>query len=250
MIKTIKKSLYNLYTNLPWKNKINPATVTYHNAWKFFQGRDKYYFELLEAITPIIDKNGIILDVGANIGYFSLALFERTGFKGTAHLFEPVKHLASLCEDTFKENKYDVTIHPFALGSENKTTKIYLADDGNIGWNTIIAGKAGVKMREEIIEIKKFDDLEIPLPEFIKIDVEGAEWMVLQGMMNKLSASVKLPVILCELGWGNKHPQFDEVTKTFSALEKLGYQICDLRWKATDINTISETTDILLLPQQ
>jgi len=249
MIKALKNSVYNLYTNLPGRKKINPATVTYQDAWKFFQGRDKYYIELIDSIESIIDNDGTILDVGANIGYFSLALFERIGFKGTAHLFEPVRHLASLCSKTFREQDYDMTIHSFALGSKNELTKIFLAADGNIGWNTIISGKAGRKMQEEIIEIKKFDDLEIPLPGFIKIDVEGVEWMVLNGMMEKLSAASKLPVILCELGWGNKHPQFNEVLKTFSTLKNLGYQTVDLNKNPLNISTLTVTTDILLLPQ-
>ncbi|MEI6457229.1 MAG: FkbM family methyltransferase [bacterium] len=247
MLKAIKKSLYALYTNLPWKTHINPASVGYTEAFAFFKKRDKYYTELLDAIAPLIDKNGAILDIGANIGYFTLTLYERYGFTGKAHLFEPVSHLNSLCNETFKGKGFDVTIHPFALGSENTTTKIFLAADGNIGWNTIVAGKAGKRMQEEVIEIKKFDDLDIPLPGFIKIDVEGAEWMVLNGMMGKLASASKLPVILCELGWGNKHPQFDQVLKTFSSLSSIGYRTFDLDHNPVDISSLTETTDLLLL---
>ena len=249
MLKAIKKSLYSIYTNLPWRTNINPATVTHDKAWKFFKKRDKYYTELLDAVAPLIDKKGTILDIGANIGYFTLTLFERYEFAGKAHLFEPVRHLHSLCEETFMGKGYDVTIHPFALGMNSETSKIFLAADGNIGWNTLVAGKAGRKMQEEKIEIRRFDDLDIPLPGFIKIDVEGAEWMVLNGMMGKLASDSKKPVILCELGWGNKHPQFNEVKRIFSSLQSIGYQAFDLQRNILDITTLTETSDILLLPK-
>jgi len=249
MLKTLKRIIYTASRQLPWKTNINPATVSHEMAWKFFKKRDKYYTELLNAVAPLIDKQGTIIDVGANIGYFTYTLFERYGFTGKAHLFEPVIHLNSLCTETFKGKGYDVTIHPFALGRENETSKIFLAADGNIGWNTLIAGKAGKAMKEETIAIRRFDDMDIPLPGFIKIDVEGAEWMVLEGMMGKLMAATVKPVILCELGWGNKHPQFDEVMRTFSELKGLGYQTFDLRCEPIDVTLLTETTDILLLPK-
>lgn len=249
MIKSLKKSIYTLYTNLPWKTNINPATVGYDKAFEFFKKRDKYYTELMDAVTPLIGKQEPIIDVGANIGYFTLILFERYGFTGKADLFEPVSHLHSLCEQTFRKTGYEVTIHPFALGAKNEKSKIFLAADGNIGWNTLVAGKAGRKMQEEMITVRKFDDLDIPLPRFIKIDVEGAEWMVLEGMMGKLTAAAVKPVILCELGWGSNHPQFNEVMKTFFKLKGLGYQTCDLRRNPIDISLLTDTTDILLLPE-
>lgn len=249
MIKTLKRIIYTASRYLPWKTNINPATVSHEAAWKFFKKRDKYYTELLDAVTPLIEKQTSIIDVGANIGYFTFTLFERYGFTGKADFFEPVSHLNSLCVETFKGKGYDVIIHPFALGMKNETSKIFLAADGNIGWNTLVAGKAGRKMQEETITVRRFDDLEIPLPGFIKIDVEGAEWMVLEGMMEKLTAAAVKPVILCELGWGNKHPQFDEVMRIFSELKGLGYQTFDLRREPIDVTLLTETTDILLMPK-
>jgi hypothetical protein len=58
------------------------------------------------------------------------------------------------------------------------------------------------------------------------------------------------PVILCEVGWGTSHPNWDEELEVFGELRKMGYSICDLDGVEIDEKSISSTTDVLMIPKQ
>ena len=85
-------------------------------------------------------------------------------------------------------------------------------------------------------------------PDFIKIDVEGAEYRVLRGMLGSLARWHPKPVILCEVGWGRRHPQFAEEVAAFDDLAALGYTLRTLDGAAIRIGDLAETTDILAHP--
>ena len=105
-------------------------------------------------------------------------------------------------------------------------------------------------MEKVRIKLKQFENCKPDvIPTFIKIDVEGSEYMVLRGMLDSLKTWMPLPVILCEVGWGTSHPNWDEELKVFDELKEIGYSFCDLEGVEIDESSISGTTDILLIPK-
>jgi hypothetical protein len=74
---------------------VEPAVAL---AW--FETRRAQYIKLAQAVEPHIHPQGMVLDVGANIGYFTKILTEVTNFRGTVHMFEPVPHLARIIYTT------------------------------------------------------------------------------------------------------------------------------------------------------
>jgi FkbM family methyltransferase len=232
------------------KPKLDPNRVPYDDALRFFKAQSKIYKKLVSAVEPFVDPEGTFLDVGANIGYFSLCLMDKVKFRGEALLFEPVPHLATLCRRTFKDKPYRVQIMEYALSDDNGSREIFIAADGNIGWNTFVAGKISKRMKSIQVQERRFDDLEITTaPSFIKVDVEGAEFRVFRGMLGSLGAWDRLPVIVCEIGWGHSHPNWQEELEVFGELQELGYRIYDLNRKQVDITKLEVTTDVLLLPE-
>ena len=106
-------------------------------------------------------------------------------------------------------------------------------------------------MIKYFIQLKEFENCQFDaIPTFIKIDVEGAEYLVLRGMLDSLRKWAPLPVILCEVGWGSSHPKWDEELEVFRQLKEIGYTICDLNGQEMDEKSITSTTDILLIPKQ
>lgn len=101
-----------------------------------------------------------------------------------------------------------ITVYPFALGAENKSGILKQAH------------RSGVRQIAdygdgEPIEIKRGDDISIPGPDILKIDVEGAEVDVLRGLESLLDSS---RVCYVEIHDDNR-PAVTEI------LEQNGFQI-------------------------
>ena len=221
----------------------------YKKALEFFEGRKGDYVETAKKLAKFIDKDKSIIDVGANIGFFSLMLFKELNFKGNAYLFEPVPHLAKLCEKTFKRKKNKVHVYNCGLGDDNFSDTIYISRDDNIGWNTLVKEKVKTPMETLEITIKKFDDLEIENVGFIKIDVEGYEYKVIRGMMDSIKKYY--PVLMIEVGWGKgSHPHWGEEIEAFELLFQLGYKTYSLDGEEINFFEINETKDVLLLKSE
>ncbi|MDL1870599.1 FkbM family methyltransferase [Deltaproteobacteria bacterium PRO3] len=229
--------------------KQEPTSISLKDAKIWFENRRHSYDYIVEKVYRYVNPNGVYFDIGANIGFFSKILLEKISFTGTAHLFEPIPHLANLCEQLFFNSTLNINIHAFGLGSSNTQCTIFTASDGNIGWNTIVEEKTSSNMKSITIDIKTIDSLNLPSPQFIKIDVEGSEYQVLAGMIKSLKHARHLPIILCEIGWGAKdHPHWDMEVSIFNELFNLGYKLQSLEGKNLNLNSIIKTTDTLLIP--
>jgi FkbM family methyltransferase len=173
----------------------------------------------------LVPNEGIILDLGANIGIMTAHMASRRpGAKIWS--FEPIpQNIKALKRIVTHFNLSNVQVFELALGEENGEVKMVMpVIDGvkmqglsHVIHDTIQENNDGMYFS---VPVKKLDDL----PELqdkvisaIKIDVENFEYFVLNGA-KKLLATHK-PVIYCEL-WDNENR-----TKTFSLLKEIGYQI-------------------------
>jgi FkbM family methyltransferase len=232
---------------------LDVQTVTFREAHRWYEDRREGYEEMAEYVAPYVPKDGVFFGIGANVGFFTKVLAEKIGFKGKVILFEPVPNLAKICEECFQNAPFETKVHAFGLGDKNETLKIHTDKSGNLGWNTFISEKAGGDMATSEVQVKVFDKTGIKTkPAFVKIDVEGAEYKVLSGMMKSLKAWKPRPVLLCELGWGKKHPHWKEQVKVLKRLMGLGYSLYTLEGKKIGLDEVHEepvTTDYLFLPK-
>lgn len=224
--------------------------VDHAEAVKWFEARRPTYERLANAIAPYVDRQGVVLDVGANIGYFTKVFGEVLEFDGTVHLFEPIPHLAELCRATLRDVPFRTMVHEFGLSDEDAELNIFLSSDGNLGWNTIVEARASTGMRPLPIQVRAFDRCGVEaIPSFVKIDVEGAEYKVLRGMLGAIERWSPRPAILCEIGWGSGHPAWDDELRIFHELKKLGYRTLDLNKQPIDVESLRKTTDLLFIPE-
>ena len=121
------------------------------------------------------------VDVGANVGYYSV-LATKLGAKVLA--FEP-----SANNRKFLEKNCDVQVFSQALSNENGSAILYT--DTTPGQYSLMGSGKG-----EAVETVRFDDLNLPVPDMIKIDVEGAERQVLEGMPSVLNTDKPITVII------------------------------------------------------
>ena len=137
----------------------------------------------------LIDLNDIVWDVGANVGYFTKRFSEKVGKNGLVFAFEPTPntHCALVSNCSILAN---VTCKNMALS--NQSGKYGFRDSGieNDPTNGLV--EDGTPGAIEVL-VSTGDDLvaskAVPVPTVIKIDVEGFEIDVIQGMRQVLMNS-------------------------------------------------------------
>jgi FkbM family methyltransferase len=133
-----------------------------------------------------------VIDLGANIGYYTLLAAARVGPTGSVAAFEPAPTNAALLARSVAANGFsNVTLFPCAVASA-KTTVNLLLDDSN--GRLVGAGTPGARRVQAVV----LDDLlgpDYPV-DLIKMDIEGAEGMALAGMRRIIAAN--RPTIICE----------------------------------------------------
>lgn len=154
-----------------------------------------------------------VLDIGANIGYYSLIFAELVGDTGKVYAFEPdPSNFALLCQN-IELNDYD-NIEPIqkAVSNHNSLLNLHLCED-NYGMHRIYDSICCTEHVE--VEAIRLDDFFADFNgtiDFIKMDIEGAEYVALQGMQQLLirHREVKLlmefsPAALFEFGINPQH---------------------------------------------
>lgn len=145
-------------------------------------------------------KSGMtVVDVGANIGIYTLLAARKTGSKGRVYAFEPEHANFELLEKNVELNEYShVTTIPMALSDKHGQAQIYLSASGN-GSHSMYRNDA-VTDNTENIQCVSFDEFweaeGRPTIHFIKMDIEGAEAAVLRGMDRFLHATDALTMVL------------------------------------------------------
>jgi FkbM family methyltransferase len=176
-------------------------------------------------IKPYIEKAKYVVDVGANIGCHSIS-YGRFNSNATIWAFEPQKKLFDILNKNVSINKLkNINTFDFGVGHKemnctmSSLDKVY--DEIKNGHNK---GGLGIGHGGESIVIKTLDSLELPGLDFMKIDVEGAESLVLQGAEQTIRKYK--PTILFEHNYQFIDPKsvdLDHVYSPFYVLANMGY---------------------------
>ncbi|MBT7481410.1 MAG: FkbM family methyltransferase [Flavobacteriales bacterium] len=149
-----------------------------------------------------ISEGDTVLDVGANIGYVSVALSKLVGDKGKVFSFEAIPHTSSeFIENISLNNCSNITLIQKALSNENKKVTFRIPDKGinhsmaSMVWHKKEDNTINVEVDSIILDEDK--DLKNLSPSFVKIDVEGSEGMVISGMKELISREKPIIYIEC-----------------------------------------------------
>lgn len=167
---------------------------------------EKLPLDLISKILQNIDR-AIVLDVGAHIGNHSLSFAMHSHH---VYSFEPVNSTFELLQDNSRRNQLsNITCYNFGLSDKNTSQNIFINENGNIGASSLKC-KSDTHSAEWIDLIQGDEWATTHLNnldgiDFVKIDVEGHEPKVLQGLKHTILKH--RPIIMLEY---NEHSSIQE----------------------------------------
>ncbi len=143
-----------------------------------------------------IKQDYCVFDIGTNLGFFA-CISGLLASKGTVHAFEVDENCISIIEKNCVINHLtNITINNFAVSDNDSTEKIPFSTKPNPRLKVSNNGAPNFRYKEvTAIRIDSYIDQKKVNPDFIKIDVEGAELKVLKGM-NKVLQQPKLKLLI------------------------------------------------------
>ncbi len=174
--------------------------------------------EVQKTMAAFLRPGQVYYDVGANVGFFAILAARLLGSNGRIVCFEPLPDNARQIAYNAGLNSFaNVAVRAEALGGSNRTERFTTSVEPT--WGRLSSVEQSPMQASGTIEVpvRTLDSLcgpnGLPLPDFIKMDVEGAEAEVLQGAHATLSAS--RPVMVIELHSTNE--------AVLAELRKFGY---------------------------
>jgi FkbM family methyltransferase len=161
---------------------------------------ETYERQEIELLRNIVPDNGVFVDVGANCGYFSLAIAAKPNFTGKVLAFEPLQPLSQLLRQSIAANGWSerIELRPIALGNAPGTLPVTDAEFGiNAGATRLAIGLSNDAARRTV-QVDSLDHaVGDNLPDAIKIDIEGAEGLFFHGARETMQRSK--PTLLFEM---------------------------------------------------
>jgi FkbM family methyltransferase len=177
-------------------------------------------------------RNVNIVDIGANIGYYSLVGASLISKDRRIFAFEPQPRVIPKLRRNINQNGLEnVVILPFALSENRGVAQFYVPVDGVEGHGSL--HKNGrFEVRETVdVETRRLDDVisEIgnPVIGLMKIDAEGAELSILRGATRLLQGTNR-PVLIFEANEENCKPFGCSVFDLLQYIRSFGYQLTQL----------------------
>lgn len=185
----------------------------------------KYDRLTLQIMKQVIKKDSNCIDVGAHKGEI-LSQIIRLAPEGTHFAFEPIPALF----ENLKNNFPQVTLYPYALCNSK--------GESYFQWVKNAPAYSGLKKRTYAVQMPEIDQIRVEterldqvIPEntridFIKIDVEGAEFEVLKGAERILRDNS--PIIIFECGLGASEFYMTDPNEVFTFFQNLNLNIYTL----------------------
>ena len=169
--------------------------------------------DLQAVLVDRVHPGDVVYDVGANVGYFTLLAARLATPAGHVYAFEPiVANIRSLRRNLELNDVRHATVVESAVGDDCAPVRMSLG-----------ATNADSHLAEDGPQLVPSTTVDVFVcaghrpPTLVKIDVEGAENLVLKGMRDTLSAH--RPVVVCEVHYERSDPRRDAIQTLFRELQ-------------------------------
>jgi FkbM family methyltransferase len=235
-----------LYKVLSLKGYLRVVSSLFFLSHKLRMGRYDEATEYTFHLDKLVKPGDLVIDIGANLGYYARLLAQCVGRKGFVYAVEPVAPIRQVLEWNLR-GYTNVEVLPYALGAEEQqvtlgNATVHTAGYFGTGQNFVKQGQEATDVEFEA-EMKRGTDLFAHLTriDFIKCDVEGYEVVILEQMRPLLERF--RPTVLCESGGDNRA----RVVELFTSL---GYDAFTLEHGEEVTLTEQSHKDIIFRPQR
>lgn len=202
--------------------------------------------DIAKAMREFIQQGATVIDIGANIGYFSLLASQLVGSQGKVLCIEPSqKNLSRLCEHLWLNRCSNTTILSVAAGRHDGWADICFPTYNNAGAATL--RPVSSVQAQSTLQVALDDVFESHgiSPDFIKLDVEGFELEALKGMERTLLRCG--PLIVCELTEQFLNELGQSSRELIAFMESLGYRCSTISTSSSvPVGTLLSATDASL----
>ena len=158
-----------------------------------------YELETRRAFRRVVKPGMTVVDVGANIGYYTLLGAKMVGEGGRVYAFEPDPLYFSLLKKNIEANRFNKIVEPFntAVGNTEKTAILSL---GNLTGSSLVS-LPGIRTNKtvevEVVSLDSFfSEKNWPPADLVKIDIEGYDKFALEGMRGLAKRNRGLNIII------------------------------------------------------
>ena len=235
-----------LYATRAWALGKEPGAFELENSIRMVLDPDDYFQcmmyygrfcpEILQVLQKFVRLGDTVLDIGAQLGYFSLQVARLVSSTGRVYCFEPDPRSFARLDDAIRLSRVDwIKSFQTALSAREGTMDFYLSP--TLGWSTGVKNSHLEDLQQVSVRTAPLDLMvsrgEIPSRiRLAKIDVEGFEMEVLRGMRNVLAES--RPILVLEINVQMLHAQGTSPSEIVRFLESFEYRASridkDLRW--------------------
>lgn len=192
-----------------------------------------YDTETIRSLQRLFRPNWVIVDVGANIGFWSIPMASALNGDGCLHAFEPLASNFRRLAENVQRNGLDrvVRLHQIGLSNQNAELQLSLREDFSGGAET---GNAAIVIDQDDNRFECTSIIVAPLDEivdalgidrlnFVKVDIEGHEDMFLAGARKTIQRF--RPLIYMEINEPYYERRGVDATKIFEKWQEAsGYE--------------------------
>lgn len=204
---------------------------TAHASADYAQGTNE--LPVQEAVRDRLSPGGVFYDVGANVGFFALMAARIVGEGGAVYAFEPLPRIATEARANAERNGF-TNIQVIEAAVSDRDGRATLVVTGHPGGASLSEADANVDATGTVtVTTVRLDTLvesgAIRPPDVVKVDVEGVEPEVVEGL--RATLLTHRPTVVCELDAATKGRVAEKVSRLTAVLADLGYAVSELpRW--------------------
>lgn len=181
-----------------------------------------------------------VIDVGANIGYYSLLFARAVGATGRVYAFEPDPTNFAILRQNIDINGYqNITAVRKAAWSSDATLRLYLSAQNRGDHQAYASGEDRPTVEIEAIRLDSFfSTVDRPI-DWIKMDIQGAEYHALQGMTQILRRSPCVTLVT-EFWPGGLSRASGDPRAYLHSLRELGFTLYHIHDRDDTLSVISD----------
>jgi FkbM family methyltransferase len=144
-------------------------------------------------IRELVKSGNTVVDIGANIGYFTTLMVNLVGKKGNVYAFEPdLRSVNLLCQTVEKNRWNNVIVNQKAISNKSGICQFYQTESWTANTLSKDIHKSIVTVPVTTLD-EYFPTISV---DFIKMDMDGSELLAIESMVNLISRSPNIKILV------------------------------------------------------